>query len=102
MSDFEIKKLKAKDISFEPFWIETCDRTRVNAYSDTDSSYQIIELPFNKFEDVHKTVDYTQEIAKSINKLSRSLFLSLSNASISSFGIISIFSFISPSLTTFL
>jgi len=67
--DFNIKKLKSKDISFDPFWIETCDRTRVNAYSDTDSSYQILELPFNKFDDVHKTVDYTQEIASAINNL---------------------------------
>ncbi len=67
--NFNIKKLKAKDIKFDPFWIETVDRTRVNAYSDTDSSYQIITLPFNKFEDVHKTVDYTQEVATSINDL---------------------------------
>ena len=67
--DFNIKKLKSKDISFDPFWIEICDRTRVNAYSDTDSSYQILELPFNKFDDVHKTVDYTQEIASAINNL---------------------------------
>ena len=64
-----IRRLNYKVIDFYNSWVEIVDRTRVNIYSDTDSSYMLIELPFNKFEDVHKTVEYTQEIAESINNL---------------------------------
>ena len=34
-----------------------------------NSSYMKIKLPFNKFEDVHKTVDFTQNVATLINDL---------------------------------
>ena len=62
-------KLNKYNVIFKPSWIETIDRSRTLIYSDTDSQYTLIKLPFNKFEDREKTVDYTQVKAKQINNL---------------------------------
>jgi len=66
MSNFQIKKLKSKDIFFDPFWIETCDRTRVNAYSDTDSilrgSDVITEKGKIKIEDLYDSIKFKETI----------------------------------------
>jgi hypothetical protein len=37
-------------------------------YADTDSSYSKIPLPFSKFGDSHKVVDYTQGLAHDFNE----------------------------------
>jgi len=58
---------EGKIYNFEDRWIEKADKVRYSIYSDTDSSYLLIDTPFNKFENVEKTVEYTQVIAKSIN-----------------------------------
>jgi len=52
---------------FAPLWIETVDRAEETLYSDTDSAYLKIKLPFEKFENIEKTVDYTQDIALTSN-----------------------------------
>jgi len=38
-----------------------------NVYSDTDSDYLLITLPFNKFENIRKLVDYVQNVSKRID-----------------------------------
>ena len=48
-------------------FIETIDKSEFSLGADTDSSYSKIPLPFSKFEDSHKVVDYTQNIAKQFN-----------------------------------
>jgi hypothetical protein len=49
-------------------FIETVDRSDFVLYADTDSSYSLIPLPFDKFEDQHQTVDYVQKIAELFNE----------------------------------
>lgn len=55
-------------MKLEPGFIETVDYSEFTLYSDTDSAYALIPLPFNKFDDQHKTVDYVQDIAKTLNE----------------------------------
>lgn len=55
-------------MKLEPGFIETVDFSAFTLYSDTDSAYALIPLPFNKFDDQHKTVDYVQDIAKTLNE----------------------------------
>ena len=38
-----------------------------NVYSDTDSDYLLIDLPFNKFNDIKQLVDYVQAVSKRID-----------------------------------
>jgi len=54
--------------TFPDKWVETVDKNDTNRYSDTDSAYILFALGFSKFEDDHKTVDYSQEMAKKINE----------------------------------
>jgi len=62
---------------FKPGFIETiADDSRL-MYADTDSSYSYIKLPFNKFKDIHKTVDYTQVVAKACNTKYTDIFNTL-------------------------
>ena len=49
-------------------FIETIDLSEFTLYSDTDSSYAKIPLPFSKFENPYKTVDFVQDIAHTINE----------------------------------
>jgi len=48
-------------------FIETIDQSEFALGADTDSSYSKIPLTFSKFEDSHKVVDYTQQIATLFN-----------------------------------
>lgn len=57
-----------------PGFIEKVDFSKFTLYSDTDSSYSMVPLPFSKFEDQHKTVDYAQEIATALNKEYMAIF----------------------------
>lgn len=50
-----------------PDFIELTDDDNYLLYADTDSSYLLYDLPFDKFEDIHKLVDYIQRIAKELN-----------------------------------
>lgn len=58
----------------KPGFIEDVDDSKFTLYSDTDSSYSMVPLPFNKFEDQHKTVEYSQNIALELNKKYLSIF----------------------------
>lgn len=51
----------------QPGFIENIDKSEFALYSDTDSSYSKIPLPFSKFGDEHKVVDYVQNMAKNFN-----------------------------------
>ncbi len=50
-----------------PGFIENVDHSEFALAADTDSSYSLIPLPFSKFEDTHKTVDFTQDLAQQFN-----------------------------------
>jgi hypothetical protein len=50
-----------------PGFIEGVDNSKFTLYSDTDSSYSLVPLPFNKFDNQIRTVDYAQNIAKELN-----------------------------------
>ena len=52
---------------FQNKWIELVDNNPEAVYSDTDSAYLRTKLPFDKFENIERTVDYTQDIAKTAN-----------------------------------
>jgi hypothetical protein len=51
-----------------PGFIEMVDNSKFTLYSDTDSSYSYVPLPFNKFDDQISTVNYAQNIAKELNE----------------------------------
>ena len=55
-------------------FIEDVDLSEFTLYSDTDSSYALIPLPFPKMENIQNTVDYVQELAKELNEKYLSLF----------------------------
>ena len=60
---------ESKEIfKFNKKWVETVDHDWHTLYSDTDSAYLRYKLPFNKFEDVKRTVDYVQDYALKINE----------------------------------
>ncbi len=61
-------------MTLEPGFIETVDHSDFTLYSDTDSAYALIPVPFNKFEDQYKTVNYIQDIAKSLNSTYMQIF----------------------------
>lgn len=58
----------------EPGFIEKVDGSKFTLYSDTDSSYSMVPLPFDKFEDQHKTVEYAQNIAHELNEAYMKIF----------------------------
>ncbi len=51
----------------QPGFIENVDNSEFVLAADTDSSYSMIPLPFSKFGDPHKVVDYTQDLANKFN-----------------------------------
>ncbi len=55
-------------------FIENIDDSEFSLYSDTDSTYNKIPIPFSKWDDNHKTVAYTQELAKELNDEFNELF----------------------------
>jgi hypothetical protein len=61
-------------MQLEKGFIENIDKSEFTLYSDTDSSYALVPLPFSKFEDMHQTVDFVQEVAKEINNAYLELF----------------------------
>jgi len=54
-------------MKLEPGFIETVDFSKFTLYSDTDSAYSLIPVPFNKFADQNVTADYVQNIASDLN-----------------------------------
>ncbi len=49
-------------------FIEKVDNSEWSLYGDTDSSYSKIKIPFNKFEDEHRTVDFCLKMADHFNE----------------------------------
>ena len=49
-------------------FIEKTDNDEVLLYADTDSAYLLYDLPFDKYEDIHKLVDYIQGIARELRE----------------------------------
>jgi hypothetical protein len=65
----QIKKqegFEPSDIIIPPDFYTISDRDHRLLYSDTDSAYMLTALDFNKLDDMHKTVDVVQGIAKRI------------------------------------
>ena len=56
-------------IKVEENFIELIEKHDQLLYADTDSAYLLYKLPFNKFEDIHKLVDYVQSIARELGKI---------------------------------
>jgi len=54
-------------MKLEKGFIEHVDVSEFTLYSDTDSSYAMVPLPFSKFEDTTKTVAYVQDLAHRLN-----------------------------------
>jgi len=63
-------------------FIEKVDSSKFTLYSDTDSAYALVNLPFDKFENDHKTVDFAQDLAKEMNES----YLKIFNDTIVKFG----------------
>ncbi len=57
-------------VAFRPKsgFIENVDNSEFALGADTDSSYSKIPLPFSKFEDNHKVVDFAQDLAYKFNQ----------------------------------
>lgn len=49
-------------------FINIADKDERLIYSDTDSAYILMNLPFDKFKDIKMLVDYVQKISKLIDK----------------------------------
>ena len=49
-------------------FVNKTDKDHYQVYSDTDSAYVLIKLPFSKTKDIQKTVIYCQAIAERLNK----------------------------------
>lgn len=65
-----------------PGFIENIDQSEFTLYSDTDSSYSKIPLPFSKFSDQHKVIDYVQDMARKFNEE----FLNVFNETVVKYG----------------
>lgn len=52
-----------------PDFIEKTDSNELLLYADTDSAYLLYNLPFDKYDDIHKLVDYVQAIAQDLGKI---------------------------------
>ena len=62
------------DVNIEKGFIETIDFSKWSLYGDTDSSYSQLKVPFDKLEDMHKTVEFCLAVAEDINKKYREVF----------------------------
>jgi len=56
-------------IKVQENFIEFIERHPQLLYADTDSAYLMYNLPFNKFDDIHKLVDYIQGIARELGSI---------------------------------
>lgn len=50
-------------------FIEKTDTDEVLLYADTDSAYLLYNLPFDKYDDIYKLVDYIQGIARELGTI---------------------------------
>ncbi len=50
-------------------FIESVEKCPLLVYADTDSSYQIYNLPFDKFEDIFQLVEYVQKLANELRSI---------------------------------
>jgi DNA polymerase elongation subunit (family B) len=55
-------------MKLQPGFIEGVDNSKFTLYSDTDSSYSLVPVPFNKFDNQIETVNYAQNIARELNE----------------------------------
>jgi len=58
----------------QPGFIETIDFSEWSLYGDTDSSYSQSKIPFNKLDDLNRTVKFCLDMAEDINKIYRDIF----------------------------
>lgn len=56
------------DLFVQEGFVNKTDKDAYQVYSDTDSAYVLIKLPFSKTKDIQKTVIYCQAIAERLNK----------------------------------
>lgn len=59
------------DLNLPQGFIEKTDKDPFLVYSDTDSAYLIFKLPFNKREDIQRTVKYCQNMTIRMNEVYR-------------------------------
>jgi len=62
------------DSVFDINFIDTIEFKPNLKYADTDSTYNILKLPFSKFDDSKRTVDYSQKVALDANIKYRNIF----------------------------
>lgn len=55
------------DLTLLPGFIELTDKDPRLLYADTDSAYILFHVPFNKFDDIRRTVNYIQDLAHRLN-----------------------------------
>ena len=56
------------DLFVQEGFVNKTDKDAYQVYSDTDSAYVLIKLPFSKTKDIQQTVIYCQAIAERLNK----------------------------------
>lgn len=56
------------DLYIPEGFVNKTDKDYYQVYSDTDSAYVLIKLPFDKTEDINRTVVYCQAISERLNK----------------------------------
>lgn len=55
------------DLKLHNGFIENTDKDPYLLYSDTDSAYLLMLMPFDKTQDIHRTVKYCQELSYRMN-----------------------------------
>jgi hypothetical protein len=73
--DIDSKKI-AKDLTgvFKVNFIDNIEFHPNLKYADTDSTYNILKIPFNKYDNSKRTVDYSQKVAKDANIKYRNIY----------------------------
>jgi len=72
--DIGVKAAEHHNEIFVIDFISTIEKHPNLLYADTDSSYNYFKVPFNKYDDIHRTVDYSQKVAKDCNIKYRNVF----------------------------
>ncbi len=81
MQEIDTRKM-ANDLDsvFDINFIDSIEFKPNLKYADTDSTYNILKLPFSKFDDSKRTVDYSQKVALDANIKYRNIFDTLLQA----------------------
>lgn len=65
VSELEFKKM----FHLESDFVQNIEKDPRLMYADTDSAYVLVKLPFNKFENIRQTVDYSQKVCIKMNEV---------------------------------